>query len=165
MSTDNEQDCLGIKITKYILSFLFIYTISGMSFYLVESLVFGSSNWQTFVSSGICGLGFALINDSGYRFETDYRIQVTTGAALCTFLKFLMGIIFNSNFEIWDYRGLFGTLKVLQNQINIYCVILWLVIACFAIPTLDFVQWQLGIGAKPYYRIGKKYFYPFGKVK
>ena len=161
---DKKQNESSMELTKYLISFLFVYTISGLVFYIAQVIYESHSSWQMFVCGGLCGLGLALINDGGYRFETDYRIQVTTGAALCTFLKFIIGKLFNNNYEIWDYRGLWGTMSIFSDQVNLIFVGLWLVIAFFAIPILDAVQWQLGIGAKPYYRIGKKYFYPWGEV-
>ena len=163
MTTNNEPDTKGIKLFKYLISFLFIYTFSGITYYLIEILYRGYSHWTMFVCAGVCGLGLALINDGGYRFETDYRIQVLTGTALCTFLEFIVGKIFNSNYEIWDYRGLIGTLRIFDNQINLFFVGVWALISIIAIPMLDLVQWQLGVGEKPYYRVGKKYFYLWGE--
>lgn len=163
METNKDLVSKGIKLAKYLISFLFIYTLSGLAFYLVETLYRGYSYGIMFVCTGICGLGLALINDGGYRFETDYRIQVSTGAALCTFLNLIVGKLFNSNYEIWDYRGMIGTLRIFDSQVNLFFVGLWIIIAAIAIPILDFVQWQLGVGEKPYYRIGKKYFYPWGE--
>ena len=163
METNDGYDTKGIKLIKYLISFLFIYTLSGLMFYLAEILYRGYSHWTIFVCAGICGLGLALINDGGYRFETDYRIQIMSGAALCTFLSFIVGKLFNGNYEIWDFRGMIGTLRIFDNQVNLFFVGLWIIIAVIAIPILDFVQWQLGVGNKPYYRIGKKYFYPWGE--
>jgi hypothetical protein len=74
-----------------------------------------------------------------------------------------VGKLFNGNYEIWDYRGMIGTLRIFDNQVNLFFVGLWIIIAAIAIPILDFIQWQLGVGNKPYYRIGKKYFYPWGE--
>ena len=163
MITNSEPDGRIIKIIKYLISFLFAYTLSGMIHYVAEWIYHGYANGAVFVCSGICGLGLALINDGGYRFETDYRIQVTTGAALCTFLEFIVGKIANSNYTIWDYRELWGTLRIFDDQVNLIFVGLWIVIAAIVIPVLDVVQWQLGVGKKPFYRVGKKYFYPWGE--
>lgn len=160
---DKEPDSRTIKIIKYLISFLFIYTLSGLAYYLVEILYRGYSHWTMFVCAGICGLGLALINDGGYRFETDYRIQVMSGAALCTFLNFIAGKLFNSTYAIWDYRGMLGTLRIFDDQVNLFFVGLWVIVTAIAIPVLDWIQWQLEIGSKPYYRIGKKYFYPWGE--
>ena len=163
MITNSEPDGKIIKIIKYLISFLFVYVLSGITHYIAEWIYQGQAHWTIFVCAGVCGLGLALINDGGYRFETDYRIQVTTGAALCTFLEFLVGKVFNSNYEIWDYRELWGTLGIFDDQVNLIFVGLWTVIAAIAIPMLDVVQWQLGVGKKPFYRMGKKYFYPWGE--
>lgn len=163
MITNKEPDSKGIKLIKYLISFLFIYTFSGLTYYLVEIVYRGYSHWTMFVCAGICGLGLAMVNDGGYRFETDYRIQVTTGAALCTFLEFIVGKLFNSNYDIWDYRGMFGTLKIFDNQVNLLFVGVWIIITAIAIPMLDLIQWQLGVGQMPYYKIGKKYIYLWGE--
>lgn len=163
MITNKEPDSKGIKLIKYLISFLFIYTFSGLTYYLVEIVYRGYSHWTMFVCAGICGLGLAMVNDGGYRFETDYRIQVTTGAALCTFLEFIVGKLFNSNYDIWDYRGMFGTLKIFDDQVNLLFVGVWIIITAIAIPMLDLIQWQLGVGQMPYYKIGKKYIYLWGE--
>ena len=163
MTTNKEPDSKGIKLIKYLISFLFIYTFSGLTYYLVEIVYRGYSHWTMFVCAGVCGLGLAMVNDGGYRFETDYRIQVTTGAALCTFLEFIVGKLFNSNYDIWDYRGMFGTLKIFDDQVNLLFVGVWIIITAIAIPMPDLIQWQLGVGQMPYYKIGKKYIYLWGE--
>lgn len=148
---------------KIVIPYMAIFIISGLIYVGLELLWRGRSHWTMFLCAGLCGLVMANINNNWLEFDTDFRIQVCASALLCSTFEFLFGIIFNGDFSIWDYRGLWGTIHILNDQVNILFLGVWLLISCFGLPFLDWMQWKLGLAREPYYRIGQKYIYPFGK--
>ena len=138
-----------------------IFIISGLIYTMLELIWRGRTHWTMFLCAGLCGLVMANINNNLLEFDTDFLKQVLVSALCCTTFEFLFGIIFNGDFSIWDYRGLWGTIHVLGDQVNILFFGIWIIISFFSLPFLDWLQWKLGLAEKPYYRIGWKYFYPW----
>ena len=103
----------------------------------------------------------ANINNNLLKFDTDFRIQVLVSALCCTTFEFLFGIMFNGDFSIWDYRGMWGTIHCLGDQVNLLFFGVWLLISLFGLPLLDWIQWKLGLEEKPYYRIGRRIIRPW----
>ena len=146
---------------KKLIPLITIFCTSGLIYIVLELLWRGRTHWTMFVCAGICGLVMAAVNDNWLEFETDFRIQVVASALMCSTMEFIFGIIFNGDFTIWDYRGLWGTIHVLGDQVNVLFFGIWIIISFFSLPFLDWLQWKLGLEEKPYYRIGWKYFYPW----
>lgn len=149
-------------IKKKIISLFIMFNISGLIYILLELLWRGRSHWTMFICAGLCGLVMANVNNNLLKFDTDFRIQVLVSALCCSMFEFLFGIIFNGDFTIWDYRGMWGTIHWLGDQVNILFFGVWILISVFALPFLDWMQWKLGLEEKPYYRIGQRYIYPWG---
>ena len=150
-----------MKNKKFLIPYFIIFNISGIIYILIEIAYRGYSHWTMYLCAGLCGLVLANVNNNLLKFDTDFRIQVAVGALLCTLTEFLFGIAFNGDFTIWDYRGLWGTIHWLGDQVNILFIGAWALISLFALPFLDWLQWKLGLENKPYYIIGKKYFFPW----
>lgn len=146
---------------RKLIPLLIIFITSGLTYVMLEILWRGYSHWTMFVCAGVCGLVMAGINDNLLSFDTDFRIQVVVSALLCTAAELIFGLIFNSDFTIWDYRNMVGTIHCLNDQINIFFILIWGAISVFGLPFLDWMQWKLGLGPRPYYRIGDRYIYPW----
>lgn len=140
-----------------------IFIISGLIYIMLELIWRGRTHWTMFLCAGLCGLVMANINNNLLEFDTDFLKQVVISALCCTTFEFLFGIIFNGDFSIWDYRNTWGTIHILGDQVNILFFGIWIIISVFSLPFLDWLQWKLGLAEKPYYRIGQKYFYPWGR--
>ena len=146
---------------KILIPYTIIFIVSGFIYTALEILWRGYTHWTMFVCAGLCGLAMANINNNWLEFDTDFRIQIVASALVCTSMEFIFGMIFNGDFTIWDYRGLWGTIHWLGDQVNILFFGVWMIISLFGLPFLDWMQWKLGLERKPYYRIGDKYFYPW----
>ena len=140
-----------------------IFIISGLIYTMLELIWRGHTHWTMFLCAGLCGLVMANINNNLLEFDTDFLKQVIISALCCIGFEFLFGIMFNRDFSIWDYRGLWGTIHILGDQVNILFFGIWIIISFFSLPFLDWLQWKLELAEKPYYRIGQKYFYPWGR--
>lgn len=149
------------KVTnkRKLIPLLAIFMISGLIYVMLEILWRGYSHWTMFVCAGVCGIVMMGINDGLLKFDTDFRIQVVVSAFLCTTAELIFGLIFNSDFTIWDYRDMIGTIHCLNDQINIFFILIWGIISVFGLPFLDWMQWKLGLGPRPYYRIGDRKIY------
>ena len=146
---------------KIIIPYSVIFLVSGFIYTMLELMWRGRTHWTMFLCAGLCGLVMANINNNLLEFNTDFLEQVFVSALCCTTFEFLFGIIFNGDFSIWDYRGLWGTIHVLGDQVNILFFGIWIIISFFSLLFLDWLQWKLKLAEKPYYRIGWKYFYPW----
>ena len=146
---------------KLLIPYTVIFLVSGFIYTALEILWRGYSHWTMFVCAGLCGLAMANINNNWLEFDTDFRIQVVASALICILMEFIFGIIFNGDFTIWDYRGLWGTIHWLGDQVNVLFFGVWMVISLFGLPLLDWMQWKLGFAEKPYYRIGREVIRPW----
>lgn len=146
---------------KILIPYTVIFLVSGFIYTALELLWRGYTHWTMFVCAGLCGLAMANINNNWLEFDTDFRIQVVASALVCTLMEFIFGIIFNGDFTIWDYRGLWGTIHWLGDQVNVLFFGAWVVISLFGLPLLDWMQWKLGLAEKPYYRIGRRIIRPW----
>ena len=138
-----------------------IFITSGLIYIILELIWRGRTHWTMFVCAGLCGLVMANINNNLLEFDTDFLKQIFVSALCCTTFEFLFGIIFNGDFSIWDYRGLWGTIHILGDQVNILFFGIWIIRSFFSLRFLDWLQWNLELAVKHYYRIGDRYFYPW----
>ena len=138
-----------------------IFVTSGLIYIVLELLWRGRTHWTMFLCAGLCGLVMANINNNWLEFDTDFRIQVFVSALMCSTSEFFFGIMFNGDFSIWDYRGMWGTIHALGDQVNIIFFGIWIIISVFGLPLLDWIQWKLEVAEEPYYRIGRWFIRPW----
>lgn len=139
---------------------LFSSTIYG----LVEICWRGFTHWTMLVLAFIVGLILSYINNEFLEFDDFYEYQVLFGTVISTIFEYIFGMIFNQDFSIWDYRGSWGTIHLLGDQVNLVFIGAWALICFFGLPMLDFLQWKLDLAPEPYYTFiltGKKRYYIF----
>ena len=146
---------------KKVIPYGVIFVTSGLIYIMLELLWRGRTHWTMFLCAGLCGLVMANINNNWLEFDTDFRIQVFVSALMCSTFEFFFGIIFNGDFSIWDYRGMWGTIHALGDQVNVIFFGIWIIISVFGLPLLDWIQWKLEVAEEPYYRIGRREFRPW----
>lgn len=140
-----------MKNTKNLLVENFVIgTFSGVIYTSIELLFRGRTYWSMFFLAFIVGILLSIINDEILEFDDYYEKQVLLGTFICIVFEGLFGILFNQDYHIWDYRGLWGSF--FYNQLNFIFCGAWMLITAFGIPLLDFVQYKLKIAPKPYYR-------------
>ena len=135
---------------KRLINFIVIGLFSTFIYCSVEIIWRGWTHWTMAVLAFIVGIILSIINDEILEFEDWYEDQVAFGTVVAVIFEALFGLVFNQNFEIWDYRGLWGTF--LGGQLNIIFCGAWALIVAFGLPMLDWLQYFLGEGPKPYYR-------------
>lgn len=142
------------KLFKYVVIFVF----SGLVYILLELLYRQRTDVTMFLLAGMCGLIFASLNNI-YTYELDFSIQVFISTIAITIGEYIFGVLFNADYHIWDYRNLKYNIN---GFISLEFILVWVIIAIFGIPLLDYIEWKY-FGYKkdtpPYYKVfGKKIF-------
>lgn len=151
--------------TEQLVKILSIGVFSGIVYISLELLFRGRTDITMFFLAFMVGIILMHLNDEFFEYTTPFEFQVLAGTLVSTCFEFIFGVMFNQNFEIWDYRNLPGTF--LFGQLNILFVGIWALICMIGIPILDTLQWRFGLGQRPYYcflATGNKKYYLFGKV-
>ena len=143
---------------KKLFKYISIYVFSGVLYTTIELLFRQRSDITMFFLAGICGLILTGLNNI-YTYELDFSIQVILSTFCITLGEYIFGVLFNSDYHIWDYRNLPFNIN---GYVCLYFSLAWLVIATFGIPLLDYIEWKVfkyKYETPPYYKIfGKKIF-------
>lgn len=143
---------ISIKHTiKVILELFFIYSFTGGVYLAIETLYRGYSFMGMYYLAGVIGIMAYFINNTIMSYKTDFTIQVIVMTIIGTFLEGLYGNLFNMDYITWDYRNL--PLSFWNDQINIIFIFAWALIMTFTIPILDYIDYKIFNGEKPYYMI------------
>ena len=144
---------------KELAKLFFIYCFSGGVYLMIETLYRGYTFLEMYYLAGFLGV-IAIFVNNFMSYDTDYLLQCSIMTAIGTLGEGITGIIFNSDFHIWDYRGLPGTFFF--DQCNVLFVIAWFIVIFIMIPILDYIEWKIFKflpDTPPYYIIfGKKIF-------
>lgn len=143
---------ISIKHTiKVILELFFIYSFTGGVYLAIETLYRGYSFMGMYYLAGVIGIMAYFINNTIMSYKTDFTIQVIVMTIIGTFAEGLYGNLFNMDYITWDYRML--PLSFWNDQINIIFIFAWALIMAFTIPILDYIDYKVFNGEKPYYMI------------
>lgn len=145
-------------LIKEILLFLFC----GSVYSLIEVLYKGTdrgTHWSMFVLAGVCGVLFIDGLNNTFSYDMDFLLQIFLCMVFITMGEYWFGIMFNSDYSIWDYRHVWGNF---QGQICLPFTLVWGLISMVSIPLLDYIEWKIfkyKPDIPPYYKIfGKKVF-------
>lgn len=142
---------------KNIMRIIFFYCFAGGLYMTMELIYRQFTDYHMFYLAGLIGgILFLLINE-WMEYDTDFLLQVLLCGTAATFAELICGLLFNSDYSIWDYRNLPFNF---MGQIQLYFALLWYVFAFIFIPVLDYIDYSMfprkGI-QEPYYNIlGKK---------
>ena len=151
------------KKNKRFVECLLVFLSVGSFYYLLECIYksacqSGSPHWTMFILAGFVGLLAMLLNDK-FTYEMDFGLQVLVCTIVTTALEYVVGIIFNADYSIWDYRELPTNMN---GMICLQFSCLWAFLFTMLIPILDYVEWKVfdyKSDVRPYYKIcGKKIF-------
>jgi len=93
--------------------YLFLLSLGGSIYYLIEILYSGKSHPTMFLLGGLCFVVCGLINKKSAK-TTSLYLKMAYCAAAITYLEFIAGVILNlcMGLNIWDYHefplNLFG---------------------------------------------------------
>lgn len=101
-----------------------LFTVGGAAYVGLELLWRGRSHWTMFVLGGGC---FLAIGKSGRNLPLFVRSLL--GSAICTAGELLTGLVFNRDFDIWDYRKVPCNFR---GQICLPFTLLWVPVSALA---------------------------------
>ena len=141
---------------KSIVKYLLLFTFSGYIYVCLELLFRGRSDITMMFCASICVIPMIILNNK-FTYEIDFLLQIILCTIFATIIEFIFGIIFNTDYHIWDYRN------VPFNLYGMICLpfsFLWMFIASLVIPLMDWIDYYVfnyHPDIKPYYKIfGKK---------
>lgn len=109
-----------------------LFAIGGMGYVVLEFLWRGRSHVTMFFLGGLC---FLLIGHLGeLPHKASLPVRMLLGAGIITALELGTGLLFNRNFEIWDYRNLWPNFL---GQISLIFSLLWIPVSLGAIWIYD----------------------------
>lgn len=143
-------------MVKKIMRIVFFYCFAGGLYMTLELIYRQFTDYHMFYLAGAIGLLLLFINE-WLSYDTDFLIQVFICGTMALIGEFVCGIIFNSDYHIWDYRNLPFNF---MGQVQLYFAIIWYALSAIFIPVLDYIDYTMfqreGI-EKPYYRLfGRK---------
>lgn len=139
---------------------LFFYCFGGGVYMTLELIYRQYTDYHMFYLAG-CIVLIILICNEWLSYDTDFIKQVFICGTCALIGELICGLLFNSDYSIWDYRelpfNLFG-------QIQLYFAIIWYSLSAIFIPVLDYIDYYMfpkdGM-KKPYYKIFGKTYYLF----
>ncbi len=141
---------------KSLMKYLLLFTFSGYIYVCMELLFRGRSDITMMFCASICVIPMVLLNNQ-FSYEVDFLLQLVLCAIFATFIEYIFGAFFNSDYHIWDYRNMPFNIDGL---ICLPFSLLWMIIAAWVIPLMDWMDCYIfGYmpNQKPYYKIfGKK---------
>lgn len=93
---------------KRIFCHAFIFLFSGTVYYLMEILFKDthSSHWTMFLLAGFSALFFIDGLNDLFGYDMDYLLQCIICATAITIGELCVGLIWNFDYGIWDYRNM-----------------------------------------------------------
>ena len=152
---------------KRILCHIFIFLFSGTIYYCMEVICKDThtSHWTMFLLAGFSALFFIDGLNDLFGYDMDYLLQCIICATAITIGELCVGLIWNFDYEIWDYRNMPLNFK---GQICLTFYFLWLFLSAIFIPVLDYIEWKwfdYEQDNPPYYKIFGKVIFRFGGDK
>lgn len=109
-----------------------LFAIGGMGYVVLEFLWRGRSHVTMFFLGGLCFLLMGHLGELPHKASLPVRMLL--GAGIITALELGTGLLFNRNFEIWDYRNLWPNFL---GQISLIFSLLWIPVSLGAIWIYD----------------------------
>lgn len=131
------------KIFEYILLFI----VGGLIYILIELLWDSSTHWTMFVCGGIVLICVGLLNEI-IPWSMTIQSQMLCGCILITVIELIIGLIFNRNYSIWDYRNMPYNYK---GQICLSFCVVWFFVSGLAIVIDDWLRYFIFDEDKPHY--------------
>lgn len=136
---------------KVILKYIVLFLIGGFTYYLIEILWRGYSQWTMICLGGICFILMGYINEF-YSWDTPLWKQCGMSALIITVLEFITGCIINIKlgWNVWNYSDIPFNLL---GQVCLPYSVLWVLLSYVGIFLDDFIRWKCFGEEKPRYKL------------
>ena len=115
-----------------------LFLIGGTGYVGLEFLWRGWSHFSMFLAGGTCFLLLGKLNAARPRLPLVLR--GIAGAGVITMIELLAGLLFNRDYEVWDYRHLPANF---HGQICLRFFLLWIPISLGAMALYSWLQKHL----------------------
>lgn len=105
-----------------------LFYLGGCAYMGLELLWRGRSHGSMFIAGGTCFLLIGQLNQVQPRLPLHLRSVV--GAGIVTMVELGIGLLYNRNFEVWDYRDRMGNFL---GQICPAFTVLWIPVSLMAL--------------------------------
>jgi Protein of unknown function (DUF1113). len=119
----------------WIINDLVLFIFFGVVYCLIEILYRGYTFPSMFLLGGICGVLIGEINE--HTPDMPLWAQCILGSLIITFFELLCGLMFNTDYHIWNYTNLPFNFK---GQICLYFTGVWCVLSLPAIFLDDCIR-------------------------
>lgn len=138
------------RILKLLLKYSVLFSYGGMLYVCIELMFRGRSDITMMFCGAISFVLIGLLNQI-----IPWKMSLLVQSIICGFLivtpiEYLFGILFNQNFNIWDYRT---QLFNVNGQICLLFSILWCLLSVIGIILDDYLRYWLFDEEKPHYKI------------
>ena len=139
---------------KRIISSLLILMSCGYLYVCIELLFRQRSHIAMLFCASICAIPILLLNE-WFDYNMYFIVQILICTIFCTLVELLFGYLFNSDYSIWDYRGMIGNI---DGMICPLFTLFWGILSAFFIPLLDWIQFNIFDDIqRPYYIITRNW--------
>lgn len=138
-------------MTKQIFKYLFLWSVGGTSYIIIELSFRGSSHWTMFILGSFCFIALGLINKL-IPWDMPLYKQILLGDIIVTILEFITGYIVNIQFSwgVWDYSHLSG--NIMGQICPLFCA-LWLPLCLAGIVLDDWLRYWIFNEERPHYTL------------
>ena len=136
------------KIFKLIIKYVVLFVIGGLVYCGIELMWRNRTDISSFLMGGTAILIVGGLNE-GYDWDMPVWYQMLLSSLFITAMEYVVGINFNADYHIWDYRELW--LNV-DGQICFGYSLLWGLLGLVGILLDDFIRWVFFGEEKPKYK-------------
>lgn len=133
---------------KLICKYLVLFITGGIFYVCLELLWRGRSDVTSFFMGGIALLVVGQLNE-GYDYDMPVWYQMIISGTFITSMEYIVGKIFNFDYHIWDYRGMWLNI---DGQACLVYSLLWCLLSVVGIILDDLIRWKFFGEDKPKYR-------------
>ena len=136
------------RIIKLIIKYAVLFIIGGLVYCGIELMWRGRTHISSFIMGGTAILVVGGLNER-YDWDMPVWYQMLLSSLFITAMEYVVGINFNADYHIWDYRELW--LNV-DGQICLGYSLLWGLLGLVGILLDDFIRWIFFGEEKPRYK-------------
>lgn len=136
------------KIIKLIIKYVVLFVMGGLVYCGIELMWRERTHISSFIMGGTAILVVGGLNE-GYDWDMPVWYQMLLSSLFITAMEYVVGINFNADYHIWDYRELW--LNV-DGQICLGYSLLWGLLGLVGILLDDFIRWIFFGEEKPRYK-------------
>ena len=136
------------KIFKLIIKYVVLFVIGGLVYCGIELMWRNRTDISSFLMGGTAILIVGGLNE-GYDWDMPVWYQMLLSSLFITAMEYVVGINFNADYHIWDYRELWLNI---DGQICLGYSLLWGLLGLVGILLDDFIRWIFFGEEKPKYK-------------